>query len=168
MLSDDNDYPAGCSAAEVGNLLLRFAAAYNRGDQTELSNFFAPTFEWYSDDLRLNLTDPDEDKTFVTSGQDELLDYFTRRHQQDDTLQLRAVSIVGKTWHGGVDVIFLFSRQANDLKAGDLMADGKGAIRCPRQKIFVWSFGNPKPYQESIKPCSEFQVDLPLHTVLVC
>jgi hypothetical protein len=139
------DYPEGCQPNDVASLLLSFLAAYNTGDVTALDHVFAEQIKWYSDgDGNLNIDGKSVD-FFTTYERAEMFPYFASRQEQQERLTLLWLSVVPKTWHGGVDIVYTLRREADDLETGDdgrsRLAMGKGAVRCPERKIFVWSMG---------------------------
>ena len=138
---DNNMLPAGCSPREVAQLIMRFFDAFNNGDQEVLGSFFFKSgFEWYS----VTEGNPKErGRHFVAYTPDDLLVYFVERHKQNERLRLLMVDVAGPSWHGGVDISYVLNREADDLWPGlggpERIAEGKGAINCQDQQIFVWS-----------------------------
>lgn len=175
---DNERSPTGCSPREVAEVLLRFFDAFNRGDQQGLTRFFDPEFEWYS--VTAASSGNDRGSHFVTANRDALLAYFARRHEQHERLRLRALRVSGASWHGGVDFNYVLWRDAEDLApelgGAERIAEGKGAIGCPGQKIFVWSMamnhiapGQEQEYLDSVRPgCPEPPAGTPPTAVIVC
>ena len=141
IIGPTDDYPKGCRPGEVANLLLAFLAAYNAGDTAALDPVFAEHIEWYSDTKGEN-----EQDHFVTYARDGILPYVAIRQEQQDRLALLWLTVLLETWHGGVDITYMLRREADDLEPGQdgrsRLVNGKGAIRCPERKIFVWSMAN--------------------------
>ena len=184
MIGDVNSYPANCAPGEVATLVLQFFEAYNAGNQKRLSDFYEAEFQgpgfagWYSDTLTGSASGS-EGQHFLTSSRDELLAYFAGRHVQHERLQLLLIGVTGPGWHGGVDIQYVFRRQADDLPPGadgsPLLGSGKGALLCPDQRIFVWSMAtaapqdDPEDYFHSILSCSRSAVNGTSPTdVIVC
>lgn len=143
IVGPTDDYPEGCQPNNVATLLLSFLKAYNTGDVNALNHVFAEQIEWYSDgDGNLNVEGKSVD-FFTTYERAEMFPYFASRQEQQERLTLLWLSVVPKTWHGGVDIVYTLRREADDLESGEdgrsRLAGGKGAIRCPERKIFVWS-----------------------------
>ena len=146
LVGPTDGYPDGCHPKEVADLLLSFLAAYNTGDTVTLDQTFAEHIEWYSDGTGEVLVNGEKEQDhFVTYTRGDMFPYFAARQEQHDQLKLFWLSIVPKTWHGGVDIAYRLKREADDLEPGrdgsSRLAMGKGAIRCPERKIFVWSMG---------------------------
>ncbi len=140
IIGPTGGYPEGCQPEKVADLVLAFFDAYNTGDTVVLDQTFAEPIQWYSDG-----TGEKEQNQFTTYERDGMFPYFATRHTQQDQLKLFWLSVVPKTWHGGVDIVYRLQRKADDLEPGrdgsSRLAMGKGAIRCPERKIFVWSMG---------------------------
>lgn len=144
-------FPAGCDSAEgVARLVTDFFDTFNRGDQDHLPRFFPEqagragqagdrhSFQWYS----VTEGNPQHGgRHFVAYNRPTLLAYLAARQQHHERLQLLALDASGGSWHGGVDIGYTLSRQADDLP--ERMVTGKGAINCDNQTIFVWSMGSP-------------------------
>lgn len=148
IIGPTDGYPEGCHPNEVADLLLSFLAAYNTGDTSTLDQTFAEYIEWYSDG-----TGEKEQNHFVTYERDGMFPYFATRHTQQDQLRLFWLSVIPKTWHGGVDIVYRLKREADDLEPGpdgrSRLAMGKGAIRCPERKIFVWSMATLSVWEKA-------------------
>ena len=146
VTEDSPALPPGCTAAQVARLIVDFLDAYNRGDQDQLAQSFSfgSSFKWYSDSYRLN----GRRQHVAAYTQQDLLAYFSSRHQQDEHLQLLMVDVAGPSWHGGVDIVYVLRRTADDIafSAGQgIFVQGKGAIDCKQRKIFVWSMAAHTP-----------------------
>lgn len=171
VVAENSDLPAGCGARQVADLITRFFAAFNRGDREELVRFFRPDHfrGWYSVGERPARHAPRLVK-FVL--RDDLLAYFAQRHQRHERLQLRALSVIGPSWHGGVDLTFILTRQADDLEPGlggpASIAHGKGAVDCDEQTIFVWSMAMNPAEATPDYLCGRRLSDESPHTVIVC
>lgn len=148
VVRDNPALPEGCSPTEVAQLIMSFLDAYNRGDREQLADFFPSTFEWYSDTI-VDSAEDDDKRSFDFSFRNRLLDYVAERHQHGDRLQLVAVNVAGPGWHGGADIAFTLTREANDVRRGpegrERYAVGGGAIRCQSQKIWAWGMGTAPP-----------------------
>jgi len=154
---DDSSLPAGCRVREVADFISGFFDAFNRGDRTQLARFFPAYFSWYA------VTD---EKGIVTfSKRDDLLAYFADRHKHHERLRLLKIRISAPSWHGGGDIVFLLTRQADDLTAVSQNPQilGKGALRCKERTIFVWAMGPGGAFAECPEPAQ-----LPNDAVLAC
>jgi hypothetical protein len=159
VTSSDPSLPEGCRPRQVAGLVLDFFDAFNAGDQERLSRLFfvsegpSPpdfssegyyTWSWYL----VSETGPGGriDDGFVTYDEGELLEYFDRRHERRERLELLKVGVTGPGLlgeAGNVGIVYVLSRTADDLRAElggpDHVAFGKGAINCGRRQIFAWS-----------------------------
>jgi hypothetical protein len=115
-------------------LIADFLSAFNRGDKPQLGRFFGSDLMWYS------VTEPE--RNFVASSQGDLLSYFEARHSHHERLQLVSIDVRGPSWHGGVDLVYTLTRQADDLGPRGQFLLGKGAVNCRDRTIFVWSMGS--------------------------
>ncbi len=137
---NSSSLPAGCRPRQVAGLITNFFAAFNEGDKDKLSRFFvsySPTPGLYG------ISEDRASRGFYTHDREELLEYFAKRHEQGERLQLLKVE-VGKSWRSGTgDIGYVITREADDLESGlggpHRVAQGKGAINCEKQKIFVWN-----------------------------
>jgi len=158
VTSDDASLPDGCHPRQVADLVISFIEAFNKGDQTVLSQVFflseAPSPPDYADsayDLWSWYTVGEIDPGgrivdgFVTYDQGELLDYFATRHKQGERLRLMKVSltqagVLGKD--DNVGFIYVLNRNARDLEPGlggtAHIASGQGSINCTNRRIFTW------------------------------
>jgi hypothetical protein len=134
-VTGDPELPAGCNSPhDTAMLVSNFLDAFNRGDNRHLGRFFGPDFMWYS------ITKPE--RNFVAYSTGELLKYFEARHTQHERLQLASIDVRGPGWHGGVDLVYTLTRQADDLGSQRQALRGKGAVNCKDRSIFVWSMGS--------------------------
>jgi hypothetical protein len=122
----------------VETLVLRFIAAYNRGDLRELDEIFAhePDFEWYSTDA------PGERFTPSANDRPTLVPYFAGRHALGEQLTLRSFRFNGNSGRPYGNFEYGLTRMAEDLPPAAYY--GKGAALCYRNRsdvIFVWSMG---------------------------
>jgi hypothetical protein len=108
--------------------------AFNRGDNGEMGRYFGTDLVWYS------VTEPNGN--FVAYNQDDLLKYFEGRHARHERLQLVSIDVHGPSWHGGVDIVYRLTGQADDLGQQGQSLSGKGAVNCNHRTIFVWSMGS--------------------------
>jgi hypothetical protein len=156
---DDTGLPAGCKVREVADSTSRFFDAFNRGDRTQLSRSFSSSLQWYT------VTDAKGSTTL--SNRDDLLRYFADRHKHHERYRLLKIRVSGPGWHGGGDIVFLLTRQADDLDGGSsgqpILADGKGAINCKERAIFVWAMATGSGFGECPEPAK-----IPANTVLAC
>ncbi len=157
---EDQRLPQGCRPAEVANFLLRFLDVFNRGDQRQVTTFFTPTFSWYVVSDRIG--------GVQVSSRDELLKYFARRHAQHEQLRLRKIRVTGSNPPGNGEILFLLTRQADDLGGRDkraLVETGKGSISCQKQTIDVWAMdGGGDHFRE----CPEPAQAAPSGAVIAC
>jgi hypothetical protein len=134
---DDSGLPAGCKVHEVADFISRFFDAFNRGDRAQLTRFFAPSLS------------------------------FADRHKHHERLRLLKIRVSGPSWHGGGDIVFLLTRQADDLDGGSqaepILANGKGAMWCKEQAIFVWAMSTGGGFGECPEPDK-----IPANTVIAC
>lgn len=159
VTSDDALLPQGCRPKPVAETVIRFVDAFNRGDQAMLSQIFfvsegpsPPDFStagyypwsWYS--ASEIGTKGRVARNFTTSDQAELLQYFAKRHKQEERMRLLKVSLTRQGLldeENNVGFLFTLTRKAQDLnpKAGGpaRIAYGKGAFNCRNGRIFAWS-----------------------------
>jgi hypothetical protein len=156
---DDSGLPAGCKVREVADFVSRFFDAFNRGDRAQLTHFFASSIQWYM------VTDAKGGMTVTT--RDDLLTYFAARHKHHERLRLLKIRVSGPSWHGGGDIVFLLTRQADDLNADSqgqaILVNGKGAMFCKEQGIFVWAMATGSGFGECPEPAK-----IPANTVIAC
>jgi hypothetical protein len=156
---DDSGLPAGCKVHEVADFISRFFDAFNRGDRAQLTRFFASSIQWY--------TVTDAKGSVTVSTRDDLLTYFADRHKHHERLRLLKIRVSGPSWHGGGDIVFLLTRQADDLDGGSqgqpILANGKGAMFCKEQAIFVWAMSTGSGFGECPEPAK-----IPANTVIAC
>ena len=165
IMGEVDGFPDGCSPRQVADLIIRFFEAYNVGDQEQITSFFPPTFQWYSDTRVEVVNGKNEQVHFVTrpGSREELLHYFSERHEQNEQLKLQLLSVASPDGGGGhVNIVFVYRRQANDVQPGPdgvtRVGEGKGVIACRNQKIFVWSMGTAAPDEDEEwyqRPCAE-------------
>lgn len=138
IIGPTGGYPEGCQPDEVAELVMAFFDAYNTGDTAVLDQSFAEPIQWYSDGI-----EEKEQNHFTTYDRDGMFPYFAARQEQHDQLKLFWLSVNPRTWHGGVGITYRLWREADDLEPGQdgrsRLAIGKGAVRCPEGKIFIWS-----------------------------
>lgn len=142
VAGDTSGYPEGCNPGLVADLIMEFFDAYNNGDQEELTGFFSPGLQWYSD------TKGGGDLHFVTYDRKELPSYFGERHKQHEQLQLVALNVIEppRPTASLVHFAYVYRRRATDIQPGPdsttRIGDGKGAVTCSNDpKIHVWSMG---------------------------
>ena len=156
---DDSGLPAGCKVREVADFISTFFDAFNRGDRTQLTRFFASSLEWY--------TVTDAKGGMTVSTRDDLLTYFADRHKHHERLRLLKIRVSGPSWHGGADIVFLLTRQADDFDGGSqgqaVLANGKGAMFCKERAIFVWAMATGSGFGECSEPAK-----IPANTVVAC
>ena len=147
-------YPVGCSPAEVETFLIRFLAAFNRGDQAALPAFFPTSvmgrgahdfngvaFVWYSmTDQRLD----GSKRHFVAYELPALWEYLAERHAQHETLRLASLAVSQQDTFT-VNIALNLYRTADDLlpDAGfpSGQATGKAVMNCRDQTLRVISLG---------------------------
>jgi hypothetical protein len=156
---DDSGLPAGCKVHEVADFISKFFDAFNRGDRAQLTRSFASSIQWY--------TVTDAKGSMTVSTRDDLLTYFADRHKHHERLRLLKIRVSGPSWHGGSDIVFLLTRQADDLDGGSqgqpILANGKGAMFCKEQAIFVWAMSTGAGFGECPEPAK-----IPANTVVAC
>lgn len=144
FVGDVGSFPTGCGPQEIVEFINRFIGAYNSGDVDGLDQFFDAHFNWYTDGVAEGQS-VDPATYFETSSRDELAEYISLRHAQDERLRLLEISVAGPGWHDGMDITFTLAREADDLPTTPerpiRVARGKGAVTCPEKRIFVWSMG---------------------------
>lgn len=193
VTGDDDSLPEGCRPRQVAEVLIRFVAAFNRGDERALNQVFfvaegpSPTdfsdsgaypWSWYS--VSEGGVGGKVETSFTTYDQRELLDYFAERHRRGERLSLLKVGLTEPGVLGeedNVGMIFILTRQAGDLSPGlggpGHVAVGKGAINCPTRRIFAWSMemrpGEKRGAREAARwLCSNPPGWKPGETVVAC
>lgn len=155
IVGDISGYPEGCNPDQVTDRILQFFAAYNEGNQEQLASFFPPTFGSYSDS-RVELVDNKSEMIHFSTNpgrQEELLNYFAERREENEQLTLKFLNISGRRDGGGgtVDFVFVYRRQADDIQLGPdgvtRVGDGRGIIICRSQKIYRWGMGTAALYE---------------------
>ncbi len=187
VVGGTDNYPENCSPREVAALVLRFFTAYNGGNQEQLASFFEPHLSvhgqagWYSDTIMTGDVGSENDRRhFVTFGREELLAYFSNRHDQKERLQLLSLNVSPPTSVTRVDVSYTYKRQGDDIEPGPngvwRMGDGKGVIKCPSLKIGIWSMGTSAPLEDEddyMGACDGSRIipgksDAPENVVIAC
>lgn len=177
VVRDNPTLPEGCRPTEVAPLIIEFLDAYNRGDQEQLTSFFPRTFEWYTDAVEADGVEIDEEHYFLTrpGSRDVLLNYFAERRPHHDRLQLIEVDVAGPGWHGGADISFTLTREADDIRPGpdgrERYVVGRGTIRCQSQKFWTWSMGTVPPHiaeSDLSHVCPEPPDGAPENAVVAC
>lgn len=149
--SANDTLPPGCETRQgLVRVVAGFLEAFNRGDQDALARSFpvqaaggvsngrSDQFQWYS----VTEGDPRAGGHNVTlRSRADLLAYFVQRHEQHERLEIRSLQVNGTSGRNSVDFQYTLTRVADDLP--ERPVDGKGAINCDNQTIFVWSMGNP-------------------------
>lgn len=181
VTDDDASLPDGCRPREVGRLVLDFFDAFNRGDREELSRLFfvsegpsPPDFSpegyypwsWY---LVSEVGEGGEIQGgFVSYDQDEMLDYFARRHEHGERLDLLKVGVTGGGLlgeEGNVGITYVLTREADDLgpRLGGPghVAFGRGGVNCARRQIFAWSMEMSTEENRSAREASRWLCDEP-------
>jgi hypothetical protein len=131
--------PGGeCAKPQVAGVVSDFFAAFNRGHARAATAVMDPQAGprnirprgWYS------VTEERRHHAFYDRR--SLRAYILRRHRHGEHLSLIAIRV--STRSGRADFEFRVRRRADDLHVGNNhVAFGKGALRCARRKIFVWS-----------------------------
>ena len=177
----DASLPEGCRPRDVGRLVLDFFDAFNSGDRERLSRLFfvsegpsPPDFSpegyypwsWY---LVSEVGEGGEIKDgFVSYDQDEMLDYFARRHGHGERLDLLKVGVTGGGLlgeEGNVGITYVLTREADDigprLGGPDHVAFGRGSVNCGRRQIFAWSMEMSTEENRSAREASRWLCDEP-------
>jgi hypothetical protein len=154
ITGDEGPLPPGCwSGEEVAGLIVRFLAAFNRGDQAALVGLFP------AEGTRSNTMNPEQlqwysvvegyppTRSFVAHDRETLLRYFAERHAHGERLSLLSLQ-VSTGYRNDAYVGFEIARFADDLSASgegvpnsgadELVAGGKGAINCGKGTIYMW------------------------------
>jgi len=76
---------------------------------------------------------------FLSSGQQSLLDYFARRHEHGETLELTALHIQYREATSEAGLAPTIDRRADDRAPAVITA--KGAIDCSDRAIILWNQG---------------------------
>jgi len=109
-----------------------FLDAFNRGDQAALRGIFQRSVVFSSQDSP-------SAGFFLSSGQQSLLDYFARRHEHRETLQLTALHIQYGAGSIEAGLAPTIERRADDRAPAVISA--KGAIDCNDHAIVLWNQG---------------------------
>jgi hypothetical protein len=103
--------------------------AFNRGDQAALRDMFGSAI--------FTSPNPPPRGFFISSGQQQLLDYFAERHAQHETLRLTKLQI---GYSGNrVGLAPTIDRRADDIVPEIVSA--KGELDCASGAISVWNLG---------------------------
>jgi hypothetical protein len=182
VVGSTDGYSNGCSPQDAAILILQFFEAYNEGNQEQLVHFFEPRLSvpgllegWYSDTIIAeNVGNKSDRRHFVSSSREDLLAYFAERHAQFERVQLLSLD-VHPTSNTRIDVSYTYMRQANDVQPGPngvgRMGDGKGVIKCPDQKIGIWSMGTAAPEEDEdyyLYACNGSRIDPTATEIIVC
>jgi hypothetical protein len=127
----------GCTASQTRSLIQRFVLAFNRGDSPTLNRIWdsEPGFQWYSVG-----NDPGQRIAGDAYRRETLLRYFAERHAAHERLSPVRIQINGAS-AGYSHFEYRVLRNADDLPAGQVVFDGKGAASCYTGKLAVWSMG---------------------------
>lgn len=143
VMRDDTSLPDGCRPREVAGLITNFFEAFNEGDQDRLPRFFDAVGPNETQPPVLYAAYTSREKGFDTDNEDELLEYFAERPEQNELLELVKVG-VGESWRSdSAEITFVVRRSAEDL-TGSLgvsahVAEGKGSVNCRQQTFFLWN-----------------------------
>lgn len=121
---------AACPPASVAGVVRAYVDAFNRGDQVALGGIFERG-------VLFTAWNPAPRGAFVSSGRQQLLDYFAERHAQHDTLRLTALHI-----QYGSDRVGLaptIERRADDITTE--VATAKAELDCPSRVLTAWNQG---------------------------
>lgn len=143
--------PNSCSPRRVGELVVDFFGAFNRGN-VEISRFFAPGMEWYSVSEWSRKTGA---RHFVSYGfkPEELSSYFRRRAQLQERLHLLEIDADYEAARNLAHVAYVLRRTAEDLDDSHPIVIGKGAIDCETATIAVWSMSHDTRFQRIPSVC---------------
>jgi hypothetical protein len=124
-----------CTPAQTTALINRFVTAFNAGDRHALNNAVwggKLYFKWYT-----VLAEPGFRSQPEAGRRDTLMDYFAARHAAGEQLTLTSVTINGRNI-GSRGFEFHLVRSANDLTAGSVAYNGKGASSCMTGRLTMW------------------------------
>jgi hypothetical protein len=124
--------PAECSPTQVAQVVRTFLDAFNRGDQAALRGIFQRSVLFTSQN-------PPPAGFFISGGQQQLLDYFARRHEQHETLDLMALHIQYTDGSAEAGLAPRINRRSDDIAAGVITA--KGTLDCKDRAIIAWNQG---------------------------
>ena len=124
--------PPSCSPTKVVETVQTFLDAFNRGDQAALRGIFQRSVIFSSQDSPPS-------GFFLSSGQQSLLDYFARRHEHRETLELTALHIQYREATSEAGLAPTIDRRADDRAPAVITA--KGAIDCNDRAIILWNQG---------------------------
>lgn len=79
---------------------------------------------------------------FVAYTQSDLLAYFRERHAHGERWRLREISSRYEAARDIAHILYTVSRSGDDPGVSERRFEGKGAISCARQQLFVWSMAN--------------------------
>ena len=134
---DDPELPAGCRPGALGQRIVTFLDAVNRGDAAAAARYADPQRGWYS-------VTEGRRRHFVTSERSALARYFARRHRRGERLRLLELDVSFANGLG--HIAYRLDRRADDLRRLGVrmaIALGKGAVDCESGEIVVWSMGMP-------------------------
>jgi hypothetical protein len=140
---DSGRGPPSCHPENVGELVVDFFGAVNRGEVDRIIDFFTPQVGWYS----VTEGNPHAGgRHFVAYEPAELRRYFRERVGEHEHLLLLEIDVdyerAGNLGHVAYDL----RRTADDLAKYAVEAGGKGAIDCDTGRIAVWSMAQgPEP-----------------------
>lgn len=140
---DSHRGPRACRPQQVGETVIGFFDAINRGDAEGAIDYLTPELGWYS------MTEGNPRKGgrhFVAHDSDKLRDYFHRRVSISERMYLLEIDVDYERARDLGHVAYNLLRTAEDLTEYAAEAGGKGAIDCDSGRIAVWSMAQgPKP-----------------------
>jgi hypothetical protein len=129
----------GCSTPQTVALVKRFVTAFNHGDRSVLNNRLwsgKAYFNWYAVTAEPGMrVDPEARR------RDTLMRYFAARHAASERLVLEHIEVNGVSGGGYRNFEFHMRRAADDLPAGPVAYDGKGASSCATGRLTTWVMG---------------------------
>ena len=146
---DEPNHRPGCSPLEVAQVVMRLFEAFNRGDQEQLAGMFSLTGHPGQMFVAGEVDEMEPKKMlegetyFFTRHLRDLLPYFAERHQHEERLRLVEINVGGDRSSGTTGIVFLLTRQADDLTPGlygpKRFAAGRGVMYCKTQSFYIWS-----------------------------
>lgn len=125
--------PVDCSPTQVAQVVRAFLDAFNRGDQAALRGIFQRSVLFTSQN-------PPPAGFFISGGQQQLLDYFARRHEQHETLDLTSLQIQYTDGLTEAGLAPRMNRRSDDIATGVVTA--KGTLDCKDRAIIAWNQGS--------------------------
>jgi hypothetical protein len=128
---------AGCRPAQTVALVKQFLTAFNQGNRGVLNNQVwggKAYFNWYAVSADPGMrVDPEARR------RDTLMNYFAVRHRTAERLVLTTIKINDISGGGYRNFEFHLTRSADDLRAGPIDYNGKGASSCSTGRLTTWA-----------------------------